>query len=68
MVSKFTDRIEDVRNRLGDIQSSAETLREALANSEYDSGTFTGAANLIADDIEGAADDLRGLVNEMVHA
>ncbi len=68
MVSEFTDKLEDIRNRLGDIKSSAEALREALNHSEYGPETFTGAANLIADDIEGAANELRNLVKGMISA
>ncbi len=68
MASKFTDKLEDVRNRLGDIHSSAEALREALNFSEYEPETFTGAANLIADDIEGVTNGLRELVREMISA
>ncbi len=68
MDSKFTDKVEDVRGRLQDIHSSAEALREALACSKYDSVTFTGAANLIAEDIESAANELSDLAKEMVSA
>ncbi len=68
MVSKFTDKLEDVRNRPGDIHSLAEALREALNFSEYEPETFTGAANLIADDIGDMANDLRELVRAMISA
>ncbi len=68
MFDKFTDKVEGVRNRLGDIQSSATALSEALAFSGYEAKAFTGAANLISDDIEDAVNDLRDLVNEMISA
>lgn len=67
-MSIFTDKVEAVRNRLKDLQSSAEALREALAYSEYEPETFTGAASLIADDIGGAVNDLSSLAEEMIRA
>ncbi len=68
MISNFTDRLEDIRNRLNDIQSSATALSEALTFSAYESDVFTGAANLITDDIEGTVDKLRELINELASA
>jgi len=68
MAGKFTDKLENVRGRLQDIQSSAETLREALYYSQYDCGVFTGAANLIVEEIEVAANELRDVVKEMLSA
>ncbi len=68
MVSDFTDKLEDVRRRLGYLQSTATALAEALAFSGYDAEIFTGTANLISDDIEGVVNELRGLVKEMISA
>ncbi len=68
MSENFTDKLEDARRRLNDIQSTATALSEALAFSGYDAEAFTGAANLISDDIEGVANELNELVNEIIHA
>ncbi len=68
MLEEFTDKLEDVRSRLGDIQSTAIALSEALAFSVYDAEAFAGVANLISDDIESAANELHELVNKMIHA
>ncbi len=68
MISEYIDTVEDVTRRLSNIQSAATALSEALAFSGYEAKAFTGAANLISDDIEDAVNDLRDLVNEMISA
>ncbi len=68
MASKFTDKLDDVLVRLSDIQPSALALSEALYHTGYDAEIFTGAANLISDDIEGAVNDLSELAGEMMSA
>ncbi len=68
MASKFTDRLDNVLVRLSDIQSSALALSEALYHTGYDAELFTGAANLISNDIEGAVNDLSELAEEMMSA
>ncbi len=68
MASKFTDRLDNILVRLNDIQSSALALSEALYHTGYDAEIFTGAANLISDDINGAVNDLSKLAGEMMSA
>ncbi len=68
MASKITDKLDGVRVRLNDIQSSALALSEALYHTGYDAELFTGAANLIADDIEGAVKKLSNLAEEITSA
>ncbi len=68
MSRKFIDKVEDVSWHLQQIQSAVITLREALSYSCSDCSVFSGAANLIADDIEVAASDLSKLVEKMISA
>ncbi len=68
MESKFTDKLDGVLVRLDNIKSSAIALSEALYFTGYEAEVFTGAANLIADNIEGAVKDLSSLAGEMVSA
>ncbi len=68
MESKITDKLDCVLIRLNDIQSTATALSEALYFSEYESEVFTGAANLIANDIEGAVNELCSLAEEITNA
>ncbi len=68
MVSKITDKLDGVLMRLDDIQSTAIALSEALYFSGYESEVFTGAANLIAEDIKGAVNKLSNLAEEITNA
>ncbi len=68
MNSKFKDKLEGIRSRLSDIQSTAIALSEALAFSGYGGEVFTGTASLISCNIEFAVDDLRELVKKMAYA
>ncbi len=68
MESKITDKLDSALVRLSDIKSSAIALSEALYFSGYKSEVFSGAAALIAKDIEGAANELINLAEEMISA
>ncbi len=68
MNSNFTNKLEGIRDRLRDIQSTAIALSEALAFSPYGGEVFTGTANLISYDIETTVDDLGELAKAMAHA
>jgi len=68
MESKITDKLDSVLLRLSDIQSTATALSEALYFSGYESGVFTGAANLIAEDINGEISKLSRLAEEITCA
>jgi len=68
MAGKFTDRLDNILVRLSDIQSTATALSEALYFTGYEPEMFTGAASLIANDINGAVNDLSKLAEEMMSA
>ncbi len=67
MESNLTDKLDGVLMRLSDIQSSAAALSEALFYTGYEPEMFTGAASLIANDINGAVNDLSKLAEEMMN-
>ncbi len=68
MESKITDKLDSALVRLSDIKSTAIALSEALYYTAYESEVFSGAAALIANNIECASGDLCKLAEEITNA